>query len=117
MRGMHGMHGMRCMRGMRGMHGMHGMRCMRGMRGMHTGSIAFDVQQAITVVYAKASDHVDHPTAMKKMAALGVSQIILRWINSFLMDRQQRVKKLATLIGLSDWSVQRSVQWSFQWCP
>jgi len=41
--------------------------------------------------YAKAFDHVDHPTVMKKLAALGVPPIILYWIYSFLMDRQQRV--------------------------
>jgi hypothetical protein len=38
---------------------------------------------------------------MKKLAALGVPPIILRWIHSFLQDRQQRVK-----IGdvFSDWA-------------
>jgi len=29
---------------------------------------------------------------MKKLAALGVPSILLRWLHSFLMDRQQRVK-------------------------
>ena len=53
------------------------------------------------VDYAKAFDHVDHQTAMKKLAALGVPPILLRWIHSFLTDRQQRVK-----IGeaLSNWA-------------
>jgi len=38
------------------------------------------VRQAIRVVFidnAKAFDHVDHATVTKKLAALGVSQIIL----------------------------------------
>jgi len=56
--------------------------------------------RAVFVDYAKAFDHVDHTLAMDKLAALGVSPILLRWLHSFLLDRQQRVK-----IGdvLSDW--------------
>ena len=70
---------------------------------MHKWHKALDERQAIRVVfidYAKAFDHVDHPTVIKKLAVLGVPPIILRWIHSFLMDRQQRVK-----IGdaFSDW--------------
>jgi len=51
--------------------------------------------------YAKAFDHVDHLTVIKKLGVLGAPPIILRWIHSFLMDRQQRVK-----VGdvFSDWS-------------
>jgi len=61
-------------------------------------------RNAIRVVfidYAKAFDHVDHLIVIKKLAVLGVPPIILRWIHSFLMDRQQRVK-----VGdvFSDWA-------------
>ena len=52
------------------------------------------------VDYAKAFNHVDHPIVMRKLADLGVPPILLRWIHSFLSNRQQRVK-----IGevFSDW--------------
>ena len=71
---------------------------------MHKWHKALDEQQSVRVVfvdYAKAFDHVDHPTVMKKLAALGVPPILLRWIHSFLMNRRQRVK-----IGdaFSDWA-------------
>ena len=71
---------------------------------LHTWNKALDDEQSVRVLfidYAKAFDHVDHETVMKKLAALGVSTILLRWIRSFLMNRQQRVK-----IGdlFSDWS-------------
>ena len=70
---------------------------------LHTWNKALDDEQSVRVLfidYAKAFDHVDHETVMKKLAALGVSTILLRWIRSFLMNRQQRVK-----IGdlFSDW--------------
>ena len=71
---------------------------------LHTWNKALDEEQSARILfidYAKAFDHVDHKTVMTKLAALGVSPILLRWIRSFLMDRQQRVK-----IGnlYSDWS-------------
>jgi len=62
---------------------------------LHKWHKALDEEQSVRVVfvdYAKAFDHVDHPTVMKKLAALGVPPIILRWIQSFLTNRQQRVK-------------------------
>ena len=55
---------------------------------MHKWHKALDERQAIRVVfidYAKAFDHVDHPTVIKKLAVLGVPPIILRWIHSLLM--------------------------------
>ena len=71
---------------------------------MHKWHKALDERNAIRVVfidYVKAFDHVDHLTVIKKLAVLGAPTIILRWIQSFLMDRQQRVK-----IGnvFSDWA-------------
>ena len=71
---------------------------------LHNWHRALDERQSVRAVfvdYAKAFDHVDHPTVMRKLAALGVPLIILRWLHSFLMDRQQRVK-----IGdsFSDWA-------------
>jgi hypothetical protein len=71
---------------------------------LHTWNKALDDRQSVRVLfidYAKAFDHVDHKTVMRKLAALGVSPNLLRWIRSFLTNRQQRVK-----IGnfFSDWS-------------
>ena len=71
---------------------------------MHKWHKALDERNAIRVVfidYAKAFDHVDHLTVIEKLAVLGAPTIILHWIHSFLMDRQQRVK-----IGnvFSDWA-------------
>ena len=43
------------------------------------------------VDYAKAFDHVDHLTVIRKLAALGVPHILFRWLHSFLTNRQQRV--------------------------
>ena len=71
---------------------------------LHKWYRALDERDSVRVVfvdYAKAFDHVDHPTVMRKLAALGVPPILLRWLQSFLTDRQQRVK-----IGnvFSDWA-------------
>ena len=55
---------------------------------------------AVYYYYAKAFDHVDHATVLRKMTAMGVPEFIVRWVFSFLSGRRQRVK-----IGnfLSDW--------------
>lgn len=71
---------------------------------MHQWHKAIDDRQSVRVIfvdYAKAFDHVDHPTVMKKLAAIGVPPIILRWLHSFLMDRQQRVMING---AFSDWA-------------
>jgi hypothetical protein len=44
------------------------------------------------VDYAKAFDPVDRTTVLLKMAALGVDPKLLKWMHSFLFQRQQRVK-------------------------
>ena len=70
---------------------------------LHHWHQALDKHQSVRAVfidYAKAFDHVDHSTVIAKLRVLGVSDIILRWICSFLKDRQQRVKLSKTL---SDW--------------
>ena len=70
---------------------------------MHKWHKALDEHHSIRVVfidYAKAFDHVDHLTVIKKLADLGIPLILLRWIHSFLMDREQRVKIGKTF---SDW--------------
>jgi hypothetical protein len=62
---------------------------------MHTWHRAMDERKSARVLfidYAKAFDRVDHPTVIQKLGALGVPPIILRWLHSFLTDRQQRVK-------------------------
>jgi hypothetical protein len=61
---------------------------------MHKWHKAVDDKKSVRIVfvdYAKAFDHVDHPTVMTKLSAIGVPPIILRWLHSFLTDRQQRV--------------------------
>jgi Reverse transcriptase (RNA-dependent DNA polymerase) len=65
--------------------------------------MGLDEHHSIRVVlidYAKAFDHVDHITVIKKLADLGIPLILLRWIHSFLMDCEQRVKISKTV---SDW--------------
>jgi hypothetical protein len=47
---------------------------------------------ALFISYSKAFDHVDHATVKKKMAALGVHPFLLKWLHSYLLNRQQRVK-------------------------
>ena len=62
---------------------------------MHTWHRAMDERKSARVLfvdYAKAFDHVDHHTVIGKLAVLGVPPILLRWLHSFLMNRQQRVK-------------------------
>jgi len=62
---------------------------------MHAWHRALDERKSARVLfvdYAKAFDHVDHPTVIRKLAALGVPPILLRWLHSFLTNRQQRVK-------------------------
>ena len=54
--------------------------------------------RAVFIDYAKAFDHVDHSIVIRKLTALGVAPILVRWVCSFLIDRQQRVKFMC-LIG------------------
>ena len=44
------------------------------------------------VDYAKAFDHVDHNIVIQKLRSLNVTDFIVRWVTSFLCERQQRVK-------------------------
>ena len=41
---------------------------------------------------AKAFDHVDHSIVIQKLLDLGVPKILVRWLCSFLVKRQERVK-------------------------
>ena len=71
---------------------------------VHKWHKAVDDKKSVRIVfvdYAKAFDHVDHPTVMTKLSAIGVPPIVLRWLHSFLTDRQQRVM----INGIfSDWA-------------
>ena len=61
----------------------------------HCWHKALDDEQSARVVfvdYAKAFDHVDHRTVLSKLAELGVPPLLVRWMHSFLSNRQQRVK-------------------------
>jgi hypothetical protein len=42
--------------------------------------------------YSKAFDHVDHKTVLSKMKVFGIDPPLLKWMHSFLLNRQQRVK-------------------------
>jgi len=48
--------------------------------------------RAVFVDYAKAFDHVDHSIVIQKLLDLGVRKVLVRWLCSFLVERQQRVK-------------------------
>jgi hypothetical protein len=48
--------------------------------------------RCLFVDFRKAFDHVDHTTALRKMAELNIDDIFLRWMRSYLSDRRQRVK-------------------------
>lgn len=62
---------------------------------LHLWHTALNDERSIRVVfidYAKAFDHVDHPTVLRKMVGMGIPDFIVQWMFSFLSDRQQRVK-------------------------
>jgi len=70
---------------------------------LHHWHAAIDRRQSVYTVFvdfSKAFDHVDHNVLIDKMVALGLPDVIVRWMCAFLRDRRQRVK-----IGnvLSDW--------------
>jgi len=70
---------------------------------LHHWHAAVDKGQSVRTVFvdfAKAFDHVDHNIFLHKLVALGLPDVIVRWMCAFLRDRRQRVK-----IGdvLSDW--------------
>jgi Reverse transcriptase (RNA-dependent DNA polymerase) len=48
--------------------------------------------KALFVDYSKAFDNVDHSTGLSKMTALHIHPYPLKWVHSFLLDSQQRVK-------------------------
>lgn len=50
------------------------------------------VVRTLFVDYSKAFDHVDHGIVLHKMMKLKVQPYIIKWMHSFLYNRQQRVK-------------------------
>ena len=70
---------------------------------LHHWHQALDRNQTIRAVFmdcAKAFDHVNHSIVIRKLSKLGVPNILVKWICSFLQDRYQRVK-LSSIF--SDW--------------
>jgi hypothetical protein len=70
---------------------------------LHHWHEALDKEQSVRTLfidYAKAFDHVDHSIVICKLRDFGVNNVLLRWMCSFLLDRQQRVKLSDVL---SDW--------------
>ena len=57
--------------------------------------------RALFVDYSKAFDHVDHSTVLSKMTTLNADPCTIRWMLSFLSNRQQRVKIGSTV---SQWT-------------
>ena len=55
--------------------------------------------RALFIDYAKAFDHIDHSTVLKKLRNYGVPIFIINWLVSFLQERQQRVKICDLLSG------------------
>jgi hypothetical protein len=60
-----------------------------------------DSVRALFVDYSKAFDHVDHSTVTQKMAALEIHPRLLKWMHSFLLNRQQH--KVGNVY--SDWII------------
>jgi hypothetical protein len=48
---------------------------------------------ALFVDYSKAFDHINLSTVLRKMAALGVYPRLLKWMHSFLSNRQHAASK------------------------
>ena len=48
--------------------------------------------RTVFIDFAKAFDHVDHNILVTKLMAFGLSDVIIRWMCSFLNDRRQCVK-------------------------
>jgi len=66
---------------------------------LHHWNSALDNRKSVRLLYvdyAKAFDHVDHSTVVRKLINVGVPDILIRSICSFLIDRQQRVKMCDT---------------------
>ena len=62
---------------------------------LHHWHEALNNNQSIRVLfidYAKAFDHVDHTIIINRLVELGVSDVLVRWVCSFLSQRTQRVK-------------------------
>ena len=48
--------------------------------------------RVVFIDFAKAFDHVDHSTIIRKLHNFGVDNILIRWVCSFFEQRVQRVK-------------------------
>jgi len=62
---------------------------------LHHWHAAVDKGQSVCTVFVdftKAFDHVDHNVPVSKLVALGLPDVIVRWICAFLRHRRQLVK-------------------------
>jgi len=59
--------------------------------------------RSLFVDFSKAFDRVDHNTLLKKMMAIGIHKPVIRWLFSFLKDRQQRAAFQIGLTSLEAW--------------
>ena len=51
-----------------------------------------NVSTLILIDFSKAFDSIDHQVAIKSLLELGVSSSVVKWVVSFLTERQQRVR-------------------------
>ena len=88
---------------------------------LHHWHAAIDKGQSVRTLFvdfAKEFDHVDHNVLVSKMVALGLPDVIVRWICALLRDRRQHVNwrfpvRLATAGG---WNATRILPWPTDIC-
>ena len=61
---------------------------------LHVWHKALDQRQSVRILfidYSKAFDHVDHATVIRKLMAFQLHDVFIRWLCSYLKEREQRV--------------------------
>ena len=58
----------------------------------HTAAEKQNITRVLLLDYSKAFDLVDHNILIQKLQHYGVPDLLLRWLGSFLSNRQQRVR-------------------------
>ena len=83
---------------------------------LHHRHKALDDGRVVFVDFAKAFEfeHIDHNIVIQKLKSLDVPDFIVRWVTSFLSERQQRVNIL-TFFRLDNASRRQESQGSWLW--
>ena len=58
----------------------------------HTAAEKQNITRVLLLDYSKAFDLVDHNILIRKLQNYGVPDLLLRWLGSFLSNRQQCVR-------------------------